>query len=204
MGARTEVKAGEERMHTLHNFVLNNFELTHSFYTHPKILITALNGPAVGLSAALIALSDFVYAAPHAFLLTPFTSLGLVAEGGASVAFVQRLGIAKANEALLMSKRINADELLAAGFVNKIFDVGSKDDDAKFLKEVLKEVDERLGDHLNSDSLLKIKALIRKPERGVLDRQNIAEVVGGFERFMEGIPQEEFRKMANGEKRHKL
>lgn len=157
----------------------------------------------IGLSAALISLSDFIYSMPHAFLLTPFTSLGLVAEGGASRAFVQRLGISKANEALIMSKRITAEEMLQVGFVNKIFDLG-KDEQEKFLGEVLKEVDERLGDHLNSDSLIKVKALIRKPERDVMDAQNVAEVFGGLERFAAGIPQEEFRKIASGEKRHKL
>jgi peroxisomal 3,2-trans-enoyl-CoA isomerase len=90
-------------------------------YTHPKILITALNGPVIGLSAALLVFSDFIYCTPHTFLLTPFSSLGLVAEGGASRAFVQRLGISKASEALIMSKRISAEELLQVGFVNKIF-----------------------------------------------------------------------------------
>ena len=140
---------------------------------------------------------------PHAFLLTPFTSLGLVAEGGASRAFVQRLGISKANEALIMSKRITAEEMLQVGFVNKIFDVGFDEQD-KFLSEVLKEVENRLGDHLNSESLIKVKALIRKPEREIMDAQNVAEVFGGLERFAEGIPQEEFRKIANHEKRHKL
>jgi len=187
---------------TLKNFVAGNLEITNAFYTHPKILITALNGPAVGLSAALIAFSDFIYAAPHAFLLTPFTSLGLVTEGGASRGFVQRLGISKANEALIMSKRITSEEMLATGFVNKIFVTG-KDEQEKFLREVMKEVKDRLGDHLNSESLIRVKALIRKPERELLDMQNVAEVFGGLERFVDGIPQE-FRKIASGEKRHKL
>lgn len=102
-----------------------------------------------------------------------------------------------------MSKRITAEELLHVGFVNKIFDTG-KDEQEKFLGEVLKEVEDRLGDHLNSDSLLKVKALIRKPEREIMDQQNLAEVFGGLERFAAGIPQEEFRKIASGEKRHKL
>lgn len=191
------------RRETLRNFVANNLEITNAFYTHPKILITALNGPAVGLSAALIAFSDFIYAAPHAFLLTPFTSLGLVAEGGASRAFVQRLGISKANEALIMSKRITAEEMLQVGFVNKIFQTGMNEQE-KFLAEVLKEVGDRLGDHLNNDSLVKVKALIRKPEREMMDGQTVAEVLGGLERFVSGIPQEEFRKVASGEKKHKL
>lgn len=191
----------------LKSFVSNNLHITHAFYTHPKILITALNGPAVGLSAALIAFSDFIYAAPHAFLLTPFSSLGLVAEGNASIGFVRRLGISKANEALIMSKRISCEELVKTGFVNEVFDVGNPKDvdfDRKFLGRVMKEVDERLGDHLNSESLVKIKALIQKPDRETLDRQGVAEVFGGLERFLKGVPQEEFRKVASGEKKHKL
>lgn len=189
--------------HWLTSFVANNLNITNAFYTHPKILITALNGPAVGLSAALIAFSDFIYCTPQTFLLTPFSSLGLVAEGGASRAFVQRLGISKANEALIMSKRITAEELLQVGFVNKIFDV-QKGETEKFKELVFEEIDNRLGTHLIGDSLIKIKALIRKPERDLLDAQGVAEVFGGLERFAAGIPQEEFRKIASGEKKHKL
>jgi peroxisomal 3,2-trans-enoyl-CoA isomerase len=66
------------------------------------------------------------------------------------------------------------------------------------------EIEERLGEHLIGSSLIGIKALIRKPERDLLDAQGVAEVFGGLERFNKGIPQEEFRKIASGEKRHKL
>jgi peroxisomal 3,2-trans-enoyl-CoA isomerase len=119
---------------------------------------------------------------------------------------VQRLGISKANEALIMSKRISAEELLQVGFVNKIFsECGSgKGEDEKFKALVLTEIEERLGEHLIGSSLIGIKALIRKPERDLLDAQGVAEVFGGLERFNKGIPQEEFRKIAMGEKRHKL
>jgi Delta3-Delta2-enoyl-CoA isomerase len=64
-------------------------------------LVTALNGPAIGLAAALISFSDLIYAVPSAFIMTPFSSLGLVADGGASYGFVQPMGIAKASEALI-------------------------------------------------------------------------------------------------------
>jgi len=186
-------------------FVANNVFLTHAFYTHPKILVIALNGPAVGLSAALTGFADFVYAVPHAFLLTPFTSLGLVSEGNASVGFVQRLGLAKANEALIMSKRLTCDELVATGYVNKVFNFGKEPGESeKFLKAVIEEIDERLGTHLNQDSMIKVKELIRAPYKQTLDAQGVREVFGGLERFMQGIPQEEFRKIAAGEKKHKL
>ncbi|KAF2180233.1 ClpP/crotonase [Zopfia rhizophila CBS 207.26] len=160
------------RRYWLKNFVMNNLHITHAFYTHPKIFISFIP-------------------APHSYLLTPFSSLGLVAEGNASVGFVRWVGISKANETLIMSKRITCEVLVHVGFVNKVINVGSKDS-PKFpeevLEEVLKEFDDWLGSHLNSDSLIKIKALIRKPEMEIL----------------KGIPQEEFRKIASGEKKHKL
>ena len=103
-----------------------------------------------------------------------------------------------------MSKRITSEEMLQVGFINKIFDVGGQEKQEKFLAAVLEEVRERLGDHLNSESLIRVKAIIRKPEREMMDGQTVAEVMGGLERFAEGVPQEEFRKIASGEKRHKL
>lgn len=166
--------------------------------------MVGLNGPVVGLSAALVATADFVYAAPSAFLLTPFSSLGLVAEGGASRALVQRLGVARANEALIMSRRIGCAELEATGFVNKVFSECAPGEDEKFKGLVLREIDERLGEHLVGESLLGIKKLIRKPEMDVMDAQNVAEVFAGLERFVSGVPQEEFAKIASGKKRHKL
>ena len=181
----------------------NNLNVTQAFYSHPKILVVALNGPAIGLSAALTGFADFVYAAPHTFLLTPFSSLGLVAEGGSSIGFVQRMGLPKANEALIMSKRIKCDELVQCGYVNKVFDTQPNESE-KFLDLVVKEVNERLGAHLVPDSLVKIKALIRQPFRAQLDAQGVSEVYGGLNAFLKGVPQEEFRKIASGEKRHKL
>ena len=119
------------------------------------------------------------------------------------MAFVSRLGISKANEALIMSKKITVEELVRVGYVNKVFET-RPDEHEKFLGLVLEEVEERLGAHLNQESLVKIKALIRRPERDVLDAQGVHEVMGGLERFVRGIPQEEFRKLAAGEKKHKI
>lgn len=199
------------RAHWVQGFVAGNMHNTHQWYTHPKILIVALNGPAVGMSAALTAHADFVYAAPHAWLLTPFTSLGLVAEGASSRAFVDRLGISKANEALLMSKKITMPDLLATGYVNKVLEAGGGDpasgkgiDDEKFLAAVLGEIEANLGSHLNHYSMINMKKLIRKPGRALMVQTGVDEVFGGLDVFMKGIPQKEFAKIASGEKRHKL
>lgn len=195
--------ASQRHHYWLSQFGAYNLNITHAFSTHPKILVVGLNGPVIGLSAAITAYADFIYCTPQTFLLTPFSSLGLVAEGGASRALALRLGPAKANEALIMSKRIPAEDLKSCGYVNGVFDV-AKGEDGKFRELVLKEVDDKLGEHLVGDSLLEIKKLIRRPEMDVMDVQNVRETMAGLERFVTGVPQEEFRKVSSGQKRHKL
>ncbi|KAK6519483.1 hypothetical protein TWF281_003317 [Arthrobotrys megalospora] len=182
-------------------FGSQNLELTRAFLEHPKVLVAALNGPAVGLSAAMIGMCDLIYCVPKTFLLTPFSSLGLVAEGGASFTFTRRMGYGLASEALLASKKITADRLLAAGFVNKIFDEQDAD---KFNEAVLKHVTDELGDHLNQESILLIKKLVKDAYMKGFEEANVLEIAGGVERFMKGVPQQEFGKIASGAKRHKL
>ncbi|KAI9756965.1 MAG: hypothetical protein M4579_003623 [Chaenotheca gracillima] len=207
--SRDQPEETDLRRHWLTSFAAHNLDLTRTMSQHPKILVAALNGPAIGLSAGLLGLMDFIYAVPDAWLLTPFSSLGLVAEGASSRSFVERLGIAKANEALLMSKRLGVRELLACGFVNQVFEPATQDSDEDrkwFLERVLKEVRDGLtaDDRLNGESLLRIKALIRREEREKLERVNVEEVMGGLEMFSKGVPQREFRRLATGEKKHKL
>ncbi|KPI35724.1 Delta(3,5)-Delta(2,4)-dienoyl-CoA isomerase [Cyphellophora attinorum] len=180
--------------------VASNLNLARAFYTHPKILVVALNGPVVGMCAAVIAFADFIYCVPQTYLLTPFASLGLISEGVSSIAFADRMGISKANEALIWGKRISSSELLATGFVNEILDCGQ---DA-FREKVLDEVTQRFHDGLNHSSMLQIKDTIRKRQRRELDAQAVDEVFGALERNVQGIPQKEFEKLRRGQKKHKL
>lgn len=189
--------------HGLRETVANNLNLTQAFYSHSKVLVTALNGPVVGIAAAIISFSDFIFCVPHTYLLTPFSSLGLIAEGGASVGFVRRMGTPKTTEALLTSRKIQSSDLLACGFVNKVFEC-SKDEDVKFRDLVLEHVNDIMGDHLNASSLTETKALIAAPMRKEVDSSIVAELLGGLRRTNEGIPQREFEKLRTGAKRHKL
>lgn len=191
----------DARRHWLAALTINNIELADAFYSHPKILVTALNGPVIGLSAAMISHSDLIFATPGAYLLTPFSSLGLVTEGGASVAFVRRMGISKAKEALLFSRKITAEELKDTGFVNQIVDTPG---DEGFRESVLDELKSRIGDHLVGSSILDIKKLLREPSDREFNDQAVKEFLGGLRRFAEGVPQAEFQKIASGQKRHKL
>jgi peroxisomal 3,2-trans-enoyl-CoA isomerase len=113
------------------------------------------------------------------------------------------MGIGKVNEALLTSCKIPATELLACGFVNKVFDC-ARHEDPKFRSLVLDHVDNILGGHLVASSLTETKALIAGPMRREIDSSVVAELFGGLRRTMAGIPQKEFEKIRTGAKRHKL
>ncbi|KEF59598.1 enoyl-CoA hydratase [Exophiala aquamarina CBS 119918] len=195
----------EVRKQILQGFFANELEVTRAFYMHPKILVAALNGPAVGLHAGLLGFADFIYATPHTFLLAPFSSLGLVAEGGSSISFVQRLGLPLATEVLLTSRKIPSERLLKSGFITKIFSGKDEHDSDGFLQQVLGEVEDKLiGDHLNQESLLKIKQLIQRPFIDAWEAQGLREAVEGMQRLIDGAPQIEFKRIASGAKRHKL
>jgi Delta3-Delta2-enoyl-CoA isomerase len=196
MGAQEEET---QRNFWYRRFAANNLDVTRAFYQHPKILITALNGPAIGLSAALIAHSDFIYCTKSSYLFTPFTSLGLTAEGGSSATLVHRLGLAKANEALLLSKKITSEELLSTGFVNDVFP--DENDASVFHSKIVELSKELFGDHLNRESILKTKQIVRAQFMETLDKQNLLEIYAGLERFVVGAPQGEFMKLASGEKK---
>jgi peroxisomal 3,2-trans-enoyl-CoA isomerase len=71
----------------------NNSRLSQSFYHHNKLLVAALNGPAIGISAAVLGYCDLIYCFEEFWFSTPFTSLALVAEGGSTKTFVQKVGM---------------------------------------------------------------------------------------------------------------
>jgi len=179
----------------------HNIRNARAFYTHPKILVTALNGPVIGYPAALVAFSDFIYAAENVYLSTPFASLGLVSEGVASYSLTQRMGITKANDALIRGKRISSPELLQCGFLNDILPAKAG---RSFKELALEKVRNDFGDSLDKDSMLRIKALIRRPYMRTLDEHGLAEAFVGWQRFVDGLPQQHFRKFSAGRKSSKI
>ena len=111
------------------------------------------------------------------------------------------MGISKAKEALLFSRKITIEELKQTGFVNQIIDAQG---DEKFRESVLDELKARIGGHLVGSSILDIKKLLRELSDREFNDQAVKEFLGGLRRFSEGVPQAEFQKIASGQKRHKL
>ena len=77
-------------------------ELLRSLIDHKKVLVVALNGPAVGGGGAWFpGVADIVLASDKAYLQIPFSALGLVPENGSALTFAQSMGVHRANEFLM-------------------------------------------------------------------------------------------------------
>ncbi|KAL1737742.1 ClpP/crotonase-like domain-containing protein, partial [Schizophyllum fasciatum] len=89
------------RQNMMRRIMPTTLDCSQALYKHNKILVAAVNGPIMGIAAAMLGHFDFIYALPGAWLSVPFTFLGIIAEAGSSITFANRMGVAKANEVLL-------------------------------------------------------------------------------------------------------
>jgi enoyl-CoA hydratase/carnithine racemase len=88
----------------------------------PKPLLAAVQGPAVGFGATMLAHADLVFAARSARFRFPFSALDTVPEAGSSVAIVERLGRQAAFWLLLAGPWVSAEEACESGLVWKVAD----------------------------------------------------------------------------------
>lgn len=184
------------------NVVNTTLDVGQAFYSHKKILVAALNGPVMGIMAAFLGYFDFIYSVPDAWLSCPFSFLGIVAEGGASVSFVNRMGLSMAKEVLIWGKKKTAEELLQTGFINKIFPAQSP---AQFHETIRREILTELNG-LDPTAILAMKSLIQAGlnEKNNMDGVNLRESYAQAARFASGIPATQFARIAMKEIKHKL
>jgi 2-(1,2-epoxy-1,2-dihydrophenyl)acetyl-CoA isomerase len=85
-----------------------------------KPLVVAVNGPAAGAGMSLALWGDLRLAAKEASFTTAFVRIGLVPDSGLSFLLPRLVGLAKAQELLLLSPRLSAEEALALGLVHRV------------------------------------------------------------------------------------
>jgi peroxisomal 3,2-trans-enoyl-CoA isomerase len=92
-----------------------------AYVRFPKLLLAAVNGPAVGLPVTTLPLFDGVYASHTATFHAPLVSLGQTPEGCSSLTFPAVMGHARATEMLVMGRKLTAEEAVRYGLVNEVF-----------------------------------------------------------------------------------
>lgn len=185
-------------------FVGRNVWITDVFHNHTKILVAALNGPVIGLSLALVALCDLVYVKDlsQTYMLTPFSNLGLVCEGALSLTLFLRLGWLVSLEALLLAKPIPGKTLDKVGLVNEAFD-GQFATTEEFNEHVQKKLFEAYKD-LHEPLIFANKQLLKANRDELINLANSREVIKGFNKWLEGVPQSRFAQLAQKEVKHKF
>lgn len=105
----------------------------------PVPVIAALNGSALGGGLELALMCDLRVCAPHAQFALPETSLGIIPGAGGTQRLPRLIGAARANELILLASRIDAQQALAWGLVNRVTaaSVSVLDDTLQWLAPVL-------------------------------------------------------------------
>jgi 2-(1,2-epoxy-1,2-dihydrophenyl)acetyl-CoA isomerase len=96
----------------------------------PVPIVTAVNGPAVGIGMSLALMGDLVVASRSARFLASFARIGLVPDGGLTYLLPRLVGVARARELVLLADWLPAAQALAWGMINCVADDSQLMDEA--------------------------------------------------------------------------
>ncbi|KAL3989217.1 hypothetical protein ACER0C_013535 [Sarotherodon galilaeus] len=139
----------------------------NTFIQFRKPIVAAVNGPAVGLGAAILPLCDVVWANEKAWFQTPYTAYGQTPDACSSFSFPRIMGLAAANELLLSGRKLTAQEACLKGLVSQVLWPGT------FTQEVMLRIKELVA--VDSLVLRESKALMRNTSRSALEQANERE-----------------------------
>lgn len=154
----------------------------HAMLECPKLVVAAVNGPAVGIGVTLLLHCDFVYATPQATFWTPFMRIGIVPEFASSFTFPHQLGQLLANQMLIQSKRIDADRALAGGLVGQIVPKQG----AEFLSQVFADLAPMVSDPASAKNLPVYKDMTRRERLPLVREALVHEYKELDRRFLSG------------------
>jgi len=89
-----------------------------------KPVIAAIGGSVAGIGTSFALACDLLVMSEEAFLLSPFTTISLVPDGGLNWLLVHQLGYRRAFQLSIESERIDAERCLELGLANKVVPTG--------------------------------------------------------------------------------
>lgn len=88
--------------------------------TMEKPVIAAVNGPAAGIGLTLALSCDLRVMAEDAYMMSAFSNIGLVPDGGLSWLLTRQIGYARAYQVAIEAEKIRAPQALDWGLANRI------------------------------------------------------------------------------------
>ncbi|QQO20758.1 enoyl-CoA hydratase/isomerase family protein [Bradyrhizobium diazoefficiens] len=103
----------------------------YSLALNVKPIIAAVDGVSIGMGTVMLFHCDYVLASNAATFSAPYTRLGLVPVGAASLLMPNTMGYQRAFAMLVMGRTFSAAEAHAAGFVNTVVSPGHTEVEAR-------------------------------------------------------------------------
>lgn len=97
-------------------------ELVTTLYTLPKIVISAIHGPAAGLGLSIALAGDYIIGDASAVLAMNFIGIGLIPDGGGHFFMERRVGEAKATQLIWSGKKLTAQEAMKFGLLDQVIE----------------------------------------------------------------------------------
>src|SRR5690606_18813380 len=88
-------------------------------HTMPKPVVAAVNGAASGLGADTALACDFIIASEWASFAWSYILRGIIPDGGGMYFLPRRIGLVKAKELIFTGRKVNVDEALSLGIVDR-------------------------------------------------------------------------------------
>ncbi len=129
--AGADLNKGLDNERTLHGTLQYEYRpVLHTIAEIPKPVIAAVPGFAAGIGIAFAMHCDLVVMAEDAFLLSPFTTISLLPDGGSNWHLVRQLGYRRAYQLAIECERISADRCVELGLANRTAPAGEVRDAA--------------------------------------------------------------------------
>lgn len=117
--AGADLKSGFEGRRVFGKLQYEYRPVMSAIVTMPKPVIAVVPGSAAGIGLSLALTCDLLIMADNAFLLSPFTTISLVPDGGLNWLLVRQLGYRRAFQLSVESERIDAARSVELGLANK-------------------------------------------------------------------------------------
>jgi 2-(1,2-epoxy-1,2-dihydrophenyl)acetyl-CoA isomerase len=118
--AGADLKSGLDPNRSIEAMLQTEYRpVLESIWNMEKPVIAAVGGSAAGIGMSFALVCDLMIMADNAFLLSPFTTISLVPDGGLNWLMVHQLGYRQAFQLSVESERISADRCLELGLANR-------------------------------------------------------------------------------------
>ncbi|HUG97554.1 MAG TPA: enoyl-CoA hydratase-related protein [Gammaproteobacteria bacterium] len=129
--AGADLKQGFPRDRRIEDLINTDFRPTLDMIAGmEKPVIAAVAGPAAGIGLSFALVCDLVMMADDAYLLSPFATIGLIPDGGATWLLARQLGYHRAYQLCVESERVPAARCVELGLANRVVPAARLDEES--------------------------------------------------------------------------